>query len=89
MEHTISELLETYSSKYSEHLRDLAQAYCGATTRLGGVDGAALHVSREDVRAIAQEQKVDVDTLRCAIADYSIIEGRSVAMHLLQGRNAA
>ncbi len=89
MEHTISELLETYTSRYPEHLRDVAQAYCGATTRLGSIGGAALQVSREDVRTIAQDQGVDIDALRSAIADYSTIEGRSIAMHLLQGRRSS
>ncbi|MDB5826332.1 MAG: hypothetical protein JWQ73_552 [Variovorax sp.] len=76
----IEDLLQGYAARYPQQIRDLAETFSSATTRLGNAQGDPLAALAEDVRASARKHKVDAAMLLAAVSDYAVIESRSEAM---------
>ncbi|CAN5699291.1 hypothetical protein BH11PSE13_BH11PSE13_36500 [soil metagenome] len=80
-EASIEQLLDAYASRYPQQIRDLAETFSAATTRLGNAQGDPSAAFADDVRASARKHRVDADMLLAAVADYVVIETRSEALH--------
>jgi hypothetical protein len=78
---SIEQLLEGYAARYTQQIRDLAETFSAATTRLGSAQGDPSTALADDVRAGARKHRVDADLLLAAVADYAVIESRSEALH--------
>lgn len=78
---SIEELLHGYAARYPQQIRDLAETFSAATTRLGNAQGDPSTALAEDVRASARKHRVDAEMLLAAVADYAVIESRSEALH--------
>ena|ERR1700712_799702 len=82
---SIERLLEDYAARYSQQVRDLAETFSAATTRLGNARGDPSAALADDVRASARKHGVDPESLLAAVADYAVIESRSEALHRSRG----
>lgn len=84
-ESSVQQLLDSYTARYPEQIRDLAETFSAATTRLGHAQGNPSAVLVDDVRSSARKNRVDADLLLAAVDEYAVIESRSEALHRPRG----
>ena len=74
MPETLEALMQDYKRNYSQEVRDLAETFCGSTTRLSvGAEREPRQLT-EEFRRKAHAHGIQVEVLSQAVAHYSQIE---------------
>lgn len=81
LEPTLEQRMSAYLADYPQDVRDLAETFCSATTRLKGQQGRTTPELSADIRSTAMARGIPVDVLRSAVDAFSRIEAEAEAQH--------
>lgn len=86
MEPTLEELLRAYKTDFPQEVRDLAETFCNATTRLANAPANAPRALTDEMRHRAAAHGIRDEDLAAAVAQYTRIEALAESSHLQKSR---
>ncbi|RYH50419.1 MAG: hypothetical protein EON54_15575 [Alcaligenaceae bacterium] len=81
MTETLDSLMRAYKETFAQEVRDLAETFCGATTRLGSATRIEARPLTPAITAAARARGISVETLAQAVEQYVRIEALAEAAH--------